>query len=86
MAAPAADPFRETPAAEQASFERERRRHLIAMQVAKIGTWTRNMQTGRIEWSPELAELFGLPPNLAPPTSEAFLELVHPRRSGPLQR
>ena len=59
-------------------FDRERRRHRIAMQVAKIGTWTRDLQTGAVEWSPELTELFGLTAEQAPTTSETFLELVHP--------
>ncbi|MFN2476140.1 MAG: PAS domain-containing protein [Chthoniobacterales bacterium] len=72
------DESREMLAAEQASFDRERRRHRIAMHVAKIGTWTRDMQTGAVEWSTELTELFGLSPEQAPTTSQAFLELVHP--------
>ena len=54
------------------------RRHRIAMQVAKIGTWTRDMRTGAVEWSPELAELFGLSADETPRTSEQFLALVHP--------
>ncbi|MDQ6625802.1 MAG: PAS domain-containing protein, partial [Verrucomicrobiota bacterium] len=78
MSTSPADESRETFAAEHAVSERERRRDRIAMQVAKIGTWTRDMQTGGIEWSPELTELFGLAPDEAPTTSEEFLDLVHP--------
>lgn len=66
------------PLDQQAVFERVMRRHRLAMQVAKIGTWTRDMRTGAVEWSPELAALFGLQAGETPKTSEAFLELVHP--------
>src|SRR4051812_11863689 len=70
--------LREQLAAQKAAFDREQRWHRIAMQVAKIGTWTRDMRTNVVEWSPELAELFGLTPDQAPRSSEAFMELVHP--------
>lgn len=36
------------------------------------------MRTGVVEWSAELAELFGLPLPEAPRRAEEFLELVHP--------
>lgn len=61
-----------------AALEHEQRRNRLAMQVAKIGTWTRDMRTGRVEWSAELAELFGVPLAQAPRSSEEVLALVHP--------
>ncbi|MBA3272499.1 MAG: PAS domain-containing protein [Chthoniobacterales bacterium] len=57
---------------------REQRAHRIAMQVAKIGTWTRDFRTGVVEWSPELTELFGLTPEQAPRAADEFTALVHP--------
>ncbi|HEX8678660.1 MAG TPA: PAS domain-containing protein [Chthoniobacterales bacterium] len=65
-------------ARDRANFERELRRHRVALQVSGIGTWTRDGRTGAVEWSRELAELFGIEWSRAPRTVDAFFELVHP--------
>ena len=57
----------------RASEERLR----LAQEVAKIGTFERNLQTGEIHWTPKMEALFGLPPRGSPRSIEAFLELVH---------
>ncbi|HEX8280341.1 MAG TPA: PAS domain-containing protein, partial [Chthoniobacterales bacterium] len=65
-------------ASERAAASREQKRHRMAMQVSKIGTWTADLRSDAVQWSPELAELFGLPPEEAPRNRTTFLELVHP--------
>jgi PAS domain S-box-containing protein len=56
----------------RASEERLR----LAQEVAKIGTFERNLQTGDSSWTPEMEEMYGLPPGGFPRTIEAFLDLV----------
>jgi PAS domain S-box-containing protein len=57
----------------RASEERLR----LAQEVAKIGMFERNLQTGESRWSPAMEEMYGLPPGGFPRTIEAFLDLVH---------
>jgi formate hydrogenlyase transcriptional activator len=57
----------------RASEERLR----LAQEVAKIGTFERNLQSGESRWTPEMEEIYGLPPGGFPRTVEAFLDLVH---------
>lgn len=49
-----------------------------AERVAHLGTWTWDMQNGRITWSEELFRIFGLSPGSVTPTVEAFMERIHP--------
>ena len=49
----------------------------LAQEVARIGTFERNLQTGESNWSPEMEALYGLAPGEFPRSVEAFLELVH---------
>jgi len=49
----------------------------LAQEVARMGTFERNLQTGESNWSPEMEALYGLAPGKFPRTVEAFLELVH---------
>jgi PAS domain S-box-containing protein len=51
----------------------------LTMHASRMGTWTRELDTtGRVDWSPELEQLFGFAPGEFPGTEEAFIELVHP--------
>src|SRR3712207_6265663 len=61
-----------------AALERELQRHRTALQVSGIGTWTRDGRTGAVEWSRELAALFGIDLTEAPRDVESFFALVHP--------
>jgi PAS domain S-box-containing protein len=63
--------------AEQAARESEARLRL-SQQVAKIGTFDWNVQTGANTWSPELEKLYGLEPGQFAKTQSAFEKLVHP--------
>ncbi|WP_149028984.1 PAS domain S-box protein, partial [Serpentinimonas barnesii] len=47
-------------------------------QVAHIGCWKLDLQTGRLHWSDELYRLFGLQPQEFAASYPAFLEAVHP--------
>ena len=42
-----------------------------------MGTWTNDLQNGRMVWSSELESMFGLSPASFDGTEEAFLTLIH---------
>jgi len=51
----------------------------LAQEVAGVGTWEWDPDTGAMVWSPEQHALFGTSPATgAPPSFEGFLDLVHP--------
>lgn len=54
------------------------RRLGMALKGARMGTWTRDLKTEKVEWSPELEEIYGLPHGSFPGTAKAFTELMHP--------
>jgi diguanylate cyclase (GGDEF)-like protein/PAS domain S-box-containing protein len=62
-------------------FERraihDRRLFVDAQQVARLGTWEWNTETGECVWSTTLYELFGVEPG-TPITFTDYLSLVHP--------
>jgi len=58
----------------RASEERLR----LAQQVAGIGTFERNVQTGVVTWTPEMESLYGLPPGGFGQTHAAFENLIYP--------
>lgn len=49
-----------------------------AERVAHLGTWTWDMESGRVTWSDELYRILGLDPDRVTPSVEAFFEAVHP--------
>ena len=57
----------------RASEERMR----LAQQVAHIGAFERNMQTGEAIWTPETERMFGLQPGEGPKSVDGFLDLIH---------
>jgi len=50
----------------------------LAYQAARIGTFEWNIETGVNTWTPELEEIYGLPPGGFGGTQTAFEKLVHP--------
>jgi len=50
----------------------------LAQQAARIGTFEWNIETGVNTWTPELEEIYGLPPGGFGGTQTAFEKLVHP--------
>ena len=57
--------------------EREERMR-FALSASRTGTWEWNVAGDTLEWSPEVATIHGTPPGWAPPSFDAYLELVHP--------
>jgi PAS domain S-box-containing protein len=51
---------------------------LQAQQLAHIGHWDRDGDTGDIHWSPEMLRLYGFDPTRAAPSWEALLARIHP--------
>jgi PAS domain S-box-containing protein len=49
----------------------------LAQQVAQIGTFEWNIQTGVNHWTPELEAMYGLSPGGFPGTQDAWERLVH---------
>ncbi|MHC4569153.1 MAG: PAS domain-containing protein [Planctomycetota bacterium] len=50
----------------------------LAQQIAHVGSWEWNLETGAISWSDETYRLFGFDPGQVEPTFEFFLKAVHP--------
>lgn len=63
--------------AEQALLDSEARLRL-AQQIARIGTFERNFQTGIGAWTPELEAIYGLPPGSFDGNLQTWENLVHP--------
>jgi PAS domain S-box-containing protein len=57
----------------------------IALLAARAGTWDWDFPTGRLNWSPEFFELFGLPAG-ATASFETWLTAVHPDDREPAQK
>jgi len=49
-----------------------------AQEIAHIGSWSWDVQTGHLYWSDENFRLFGFSPQEFEPTYEKFLEILHP--------
>jgi PAS domain S-box-containing protein len=49
-----------------------------AQEVAHVGSWTLDLASGRLEWSEETYNIFGIPPG-STITQERFFEQVHPK-------
>ncbi len=61
--------------AELAARERQLRR---AQEIAHLGHWSVNVQTGELDWSDEIYRIFGREPRAYTPTRDRFYEAVHP--------
>jgi PAS domain S-box-containing protein len=49
-----------------------------AQQVAKIGSWSLQLKSGKMQWSEQMFELFPEDPSLGPPSLWRHLETIHP--------
>jgi PAS domain S-box-containing protein len=47
-------------------------------QIARLGTWERNLATGRLTWTDEVFRLYGLEPTAITPTMDFVLNAIHP--------
>jgi PAS domain S-box-containing protein len=50
----------------------------LAQQVARVGTFEWNIQTGENQWTPEIEAMYGLPPGGFAGTQQTWENLVHP--------
>ncbi|MBT8393275.1 MAG: PAS domain S-box protein, partial [Bacteroidia bacterium] len=50
----------------------------LAVDTAKIGVWSHNMETGELVWNGELFKIFGLDPSEFDYSMESFMKMVHP--------
>ena len=64
--------------ARTAELQRNEERLRLAQQAARIGTFEWNIQTGVNTWTPELEEMYGLPPGGFGGTQTAFENLIYP--------
>ncbi|MGA7239193.1 MAG: PAS domain-containing protein [Bryobacteraceae bacterium] len=49
-----------------------------AQRLAKVGSWERDLETERVQWSGEMFRIFGLPKE-APPNYGAVMGYIHPK-------
>ena len=49
-----------------------------AQEIARLGHWTANLQTGTLDWSDEIYRIFGRNPKTFKPSIENFFACVHP--------
>jgi diguanylate cyclase (GGDEF)-like protein/PAS domain S-box-containing protein len=59
-------------------LESTRDRLIRAQFVARIGSWDVDLHNGRLEWSDQVFEIFGVRREDFAGTEEAFFELIHP--------
>jgi PAS domain S-box-containing protein len=64
-------------AAEQTLREREAGL-AHAQSIANLGSWESNLKTGAETWSDEVYRIFGYAPRTFAPTTEHFMERIHP--------
>jgi two-component system cell cycle sensor histidine kinase/response regulator CckA len=62
---------------QQREAERSARFLQEAQRVAKVGSWVMDVETGLLDWSNELADLFGVPQGM-PLNAENFRARIHP--------
>lgn len=60
------------------ALETSNRKLLEAQELAKIGNWEADVDTGKITWSPVVYDIFELDPESYQPTIQSFKEMVHP--------
>ena len=62
----------------EAAGRENKARLQVALEAASMGTWERNLITGKDQWSEQQQTLFGLEPGAFDHTHATFLSLVHP--------
>jgi PAS domain S-box-containing protein len=62
----------------EAALARRERQLADAQRLAQVGSWEFDFATNRLSWSEEEYRIFGLRPELGPPSREAILARIHP--------
>ncbi len=60
------------------TLAQERRRLLHAQELARVGNWEADMETGELRWSDMIYEMAGQDPNTFSPSINRFYSLIHP--------
>jgi PAS domain S-box-containing protein len=60
------------------SLQQARERLDLAQRAAGAGIWDWDVATGKIEWSPQMFELFGIDPQTVTPLLAAWESVLHP--------
>ncbi len=66
------------PAVSANQLGRGEERLRLALEAARMGTWTWDIATGRVDWDEAMAAQFAIPSASFDGTFERFIELVHP--------
>src|SRR5207237_4837431 len=72
------DGLEEQVRARTAELQRSEERLRLAQQVARVGTFEWNWQTGVNTWTPELEAIYGLKPGEFSGKEDAWEKLIHP--------
>ena len=62
----------------ETALEESRSQLIEAQHLARIGSWSYDIETGRIRWSPETFRMAGRDPQLGEPGYEEHRDLIHP--------
>ncbi|HEU5207865.1 MAG TPA: ATP-binding protein [Longimicrobiales bacterium] len=62
----------------QEQLEEHGRRLDEAQRVARLGSWSWDVDTGKLQWSPALYDVYGVDPDGFTPSYDAFLERLLP--------
>jgi PAS domain S-box-containing protein len=57
-----------------------------AQNIARIGSWSWDIEKSLITWSPQLYKLFGKRPATFKPSLDSYIKMVHPEDRGAVQR
>ncbi len=60
------------------ALEMSRKTLIEAQRLAHVGSWHWDLQTNKVEWSPEIYRITGLDPETYDGSPDLFLEIVHP--------
>ncbi len=66
----------------EAALRSSEQRLLEAQRVAHVGSWEWDIESGTLNWSPELYEIYRLDSASFTPTMESFAAFVHPADRG----
>jgi len=60
------------------ALQESQERLTLAMEAARMGSWTWDIQTGEVHWSDNLLQLFGITPGSFDGRYETVMAMIHP--------
>ena len=64
--------------AQQETLTKSRSQLLAAQNIAALGSWELDLDSGFLTWSKQIFTIFGLDPKIFEPSYDSFLNAVHP--------